>query len=266
MSYEKLKDIISGYRRVVVAFSGGVDSSLLLKCSVDVLGRENVLAATAVSETYPSSQLEEARNFAASIGVRHVELATEELSIPGFRNNPPDRCYHCKRELYLKLIELAEEEGCDAVFDGSNLDDEGDYRPGMKAIRELGVRSPLLEAGLTKSAIREISRRLGLGTWDKPALACLSSRFPYGQEITEEALEMVERAEEALRRMGFRQVRVRHYGRMARIEVDGDEIDRLLDATLRDRIVGELRKIGYVHVCADLQGYRTGSMNEVLRE
>jgi uncharacterized protein len=264
MDYEKLKEKIAGCKKALIAFSGGVDSTLLLKCAVDVLGKEKVIAATALSETYPAWQLEDASRTAASLEVTHVKFETEELSIHGFRENPPDRCYHCKKELYQKLINLAEEEGCDAVFDGSNLDDTGDYRPGLKALKELGIRSPLIEAGFTKSQIREVSKSLGLATWDKPSFACLSSRFPYGTEITEEALSMVDSAEKFLRELGFRQMRVRHYGFLARIEVGRDELDRLFAVDVREKVTSVFKEIGYRYVCVDLEGYRTGSMNEVL--
>jgi len=264
MSYEDLKTSISGCSRALIAFSGGVDSTLLLKCAVDVLGRANVVAATAMSATYPGWQLEDAARTAASLGVEHIRFETDELNIRGFRQNPPDRCYHCKKELYLKLIAIAEEEGCDAVFDGSNLDDTSDYRPGLKALHELGIRSPLIEAGLTKSEVRAISKDLGLPTWDKPSFACLSSRFPYGAEITEEALSMVDRAESFLRDLGIGQLRVRHYGDLARIEVGTDDIGRLLTKEMRGKTIRALKEIGYSYICLDLEGYRTGSMNEVL--
>jgi uncharacterized protein len=217
-----------------------------------------------VSETYPEWQKREAEAIAESLGVRHLTFATCELDIPGFRENPPDRCYHCKKELYRTLLGIAEREECDAVFDGSNLDDRDDVRPGFRALEELQIRSPLLEAGLTKAGIRQLSKQLGLPTWDKPSFACLSSRFPYGSAITEAALSMVDRAEEVLRGLGFPQVRVRHYGDMARIEIDPDEIERFLSSGVRDTVTEKLRDIGYVHVCLDLEGYRSGSMNESL--
>ncbi len=264
MYYEKLKERITGSGKVLVAFSGGVDSTLLLKCAVDVLGKANVIAATALSETYPAWQREDASKIATSLGVKHLTFETEELNIHGFRENAPDRCYHCKKELYQKLIELSREAGCDTVFDGSNLDDTGDYRPGLNALRELGIRSPLIEAALTKAQIREISKTLGLPTWNKPSFACLSSRFPYGDEITEEALTMVDRAETFLRELGFRQLRVRHYDTLARIEVGKDELERVLSSEVRDRVTEAFKAIGYRYVCIDLEGYRTGSMNEVL--
>jgi len=264
VSYEDLKKGISASRKVLIAFSGGVDSTLLLRCAVDVLGKANVLAATAMSATYPEWQLEDAKRTAVSLGIKHVRFETDELNIKGFRQNPPDRCYHCKKELYLKLIDIAEAEGCDSVFDGSNVDDTSDYRPGLKALQELGIRSPLIEAGLAKSEIRAISKELGLSTWDKPSFACLSSRFPYGSEITEKALSMVDRAENILRDLGFGQLRVRHYGDLARIEVNKDDIGRLFTGDVREKTVRALKEIGYQYICLDLEGYRTGSMNEIL--
>jgi len=264
MSYKDLKNSMSECKKALVAFSGGVDSTLLLRCAVDVLGKANVVAATAVSVTYPEWQLEDAVRTAGSLDVKHIKFETDELNISGFRQNPPDRCYHCKKELYLKLIDIAEEEKCDVVFDGSNSDDTSDYRPGLKALKELGIRSPLMETGLTKSEIRVISKDLGLPTWDKPSFACLSSRFPYGSEITEEALSMVDSAENFLRDLGINQLRVRHYGDLARIEVNADDIGMLLTGKVREKIVNALKKIGYHYVCLDLEGYRTGSMNEAL--
>lgn len=264
MLYEKVNEKIRGSRRVLVAFSGGVDSTLLLKCAVLTLGKESVIAATGVSQTYPAWQLEDAEKLASLLGVRHVKFPTKELSNPRFRENPPDRCYHCKSELYRKLIEIAREEGCDGIFDGSNLDDTSDYRPGLRALRELGIRSPLMEAGFTKDDVRTASRELGLPTWDKPSMACLSSRFPYGSEITTRDLSMVDRAEVVLRELGFRQVRVRHYDTLARIEVPGDEVDHLFTKEVREKVILELKRIGYRHVCVDLEGYRSGSMNEAL--
>lgn len=247
---------------VLIAYSGGVDSTFLLKVSSDVLG-EKVMAVTARSETYPSSEIEDVRNIISSLKVRHRFIDTQELENPSFSDNPPERCYYCKKELFAKLNIIAKEEGYDYVLDGSNLDDLKDFRPGMKAARELGIRSPLKEAGLKKDEIRDLSFQLGLPTWNKPASPCLSSRFPYGIRITKESLRIIEEAESFIKGLGYHQVRVRHYGDIARIEIEKKDIDRFL----RDgpRMVQRLKALGYSHVCLDLQGYRTGSMNETLR-
>jgi uncharacterized protein len=199
----------------------------------------------------------------AKLGVRHQIVYSEELDIAGFAENPPDRCYHCKRELFLKLANIAKEERLPWIAEGSNVDDRGDYRPGRRALRELGVRSPLDEAGLTKAEVRELSRLLGLPTWDRPSLACLASRFPYGTKITREKLSQVDRAEEALRSMGIREVRVRHHGDVARVEVGAAELGRVANE-LREEVVRRVKEAGYAYVALDLEGYRTGAMNEVL--
>lgn len=259
----RLRDIIERYGSLLVAFSGGCDSTLLVKVAHEVLGGR-ALAVTARSETYPPEEHEEAARIARKIGVRHLTIETSELSVKGFSSNQPDRCYFCKAELLEKLREIAKENGIRYVADGSSLDDMGDYRPGMRAARELGVVSPLREAGLTKQDIREMSRALGLETWDKPSLACLASRFPYGEEITPEKLGMVGAAERFIRSLGFRQVRVRHHGTVARIEVPHEDIRKFADESLREKVASKLREIGYVYVSVDLIGYRTGSLNEVL--
>lgn len=249
----------------LIAYSGGVDSSLLLKAAADVLGH-NLLAVTADSETYPRAELAAARDFACSLGVRHLILQTSELSSENFAANPPDRCYFCKKELYGKLKDLAEAEGIPFILDGSNTDDLKDYRPGSRAAAEFRVRSPLREAGFTKEDVRACARKLNLPMWDKPSLACLSSRIPYGSRITPETLRRVQSAEEHLHALGFRQVRVRHHGESARIEIDCAEFNLLLAQDTARSIVGRLKQLGYIYVCLDLEGYRTGSMNEGLLE
>jgi pyridinium-3,5-biscarboxylic acid mononucleotide sulfurtransferase len=261
---EQLKKVFEAMGKVMVAYSGGVDSSLLLKMASEAVGRENVLAVTALSPLYPERELTTAKSLAGALGVRHLLIESNELEIEGFSANPPNRCYHCKRELFGKLVDMAKGEGMRFIVEGSTLDDEKDHRPGRVAVRELGVRSPLQEAQLTKEDVRALSRALGLPTWDKPSFACLASRFPYGEEITPEGLKKVDEAEEFLFSLGFKQVRVRHYGNLARIEVLREEMNRLMDPELRDNVVSRLKKIGYTYVTVDLQGFRSGSMNEVL--
>ena len=245
----------------VVAFSGGVDSTFLLHAARVALG-DKVLAVTATSPTYPKSERDEADRIAREWVVRHRFIESNELDIPGFSSNPPDRCYHCKKELFGLLSGIARKEGYAAVCDGSNADDLNDYRPGRRAARELGVRSPLLENGITKEEIRALSRCFSLPTAEKGAFACLSSRFPYGTEITEESLRRVEACEEILREFGFRQFRVRVHGAVARIEVGREEIHRLFEPPVADAVHEGFRKNGFLYVSVDLKGYRTGSMNE----
>ncbi len=261
--YLKLKDILQDTGGVLVAYSGGADSTLLLKVAMEALG-DRALAVTASSETYPSGEVEEAVCLAEQMGARLRSIHTDEIESEQFSSNPPERCFYCKQELFGKLVAIAREEGLPVVADGSNVDDTGDYRPGMRAASELGIRSPLREAGLTKSEIRELSRELGLPTWDKPSFACLASRFPYGTQITRERLGQVGAAEQALRQMGFRQVRVRHHGDTARIEVGVEDLARLIEPEVRERIVAELQGLGYLYITLDLEGYRTGSMNKPL--
>jgi len=250
---------------VAIAYSGGVDSTFLLKVAADVLG-DKVIAITARSSTYPEREFKEAVKYIQGIGAKHIVIISEELEIEGFAKNPVNRCYYCKKELFSKIREVAYDNNINAVLDGSNADDVSDYRPGMKAAKELNVISPLKNAGFTKNNIREISKRLGLPTWNKPAFACLSSRFPYGNEITMEKLSMVERAEQFLLDLGFKQIRVRHHGDIARIEVNSEERNKFFDEETMDKVGNELKKIGFKYVTLDLLGYRTGSMNEVLTE
>ena len=257
----KLKDILKSLDSVVIAFSGGVDSTLLSKVAYKVLGDKS-LAVTAKSETYTKSELEDAIGLAKEIGIKHEVIETSELDIPEFSHNPADRCYHCKKELLKKLKEIAESKGFKHVVDGANLDDTGDYRPGMRAVNEMGVRSPLKEAELTKDEIRELSKCYGLPTWDKPSAACLASRFPYGTEITREKLNVVNDAEAFIKSFGIIQLRVRYHDQIARIEVSEKDMENLLKN--RDQIVKKLKEFGFNYVTMDLQGYRTGSMNEVL--
>lgn len=263
--YKKLKDILLELKSAVVAYSGGVDSTFLLKVAHDILG-DNVIAVTAKSSTYPEREFNEAVKYIKEIGARHIVILSEELEIEGFAKNPVNRCYYCKKELFSKIWTVARENNKNAVLDGSNADDTGDFRPGMKAAMELQVVSPLKEAGLTKDDIRELSKRMGIPTWNKPSFACLSSRFPYGNEITNEKLKMVEQAEQLLLDMGFRQIRVRHHGDIARIEVAPDERIKFFDTDVMDKVGNKLKEFGFKYVTLDLLGYRTGSMNEVLSD
>src|ERR687894_693651 len=260
----ELEEIISPYGSALVAFSGGVDSSLALAVAVRALPGGKVLAVTSNNETYLPSELDLARSFAASLGVEHLVVNTRELDNPNYASNPTNRCYFCKSTLYSDLASLAEERGYGCVVDGANKDDEGDYRPGRKAAKELGVVSPLSEAGVGKAEVRELAKLLGLPSWDKPALACLSSRFPYGQEITPEKLAHVARAEEFMRREGFRQVRVRHHGEIARLEVGPEELERAFAE--REKITAELLDAGFLYVTLDLAGYTPGSLNATLKQ
>jgi uncharacterized protein len=257
----RLHEVLGGFESVIVAFSGGVDSAYLGWAATQVLG-DATLCVTADSPSYPDHHRQLALRVAREFGLRHEIIRTAEVERPEYRANPVNRCYYCKHELYGTLSRAAAARGIAAILDGSNADDRSDHRPGRQAAREFGVRSPLDEAGLTKDDIRELSRRAGLPTWDEPASACLSSRIPYHSEVTPEKLRMIERAEAALREMGFRVCRVRHHDALARLEIGRDELPRALERDMRERIVRELRAIGYEHVTVDLQGYRMGSLNE----
>ncbi len=260
----RLYDALSSFDSVIVAFSGGVDSAYLAWVATEVLGPA-ALCVTADSPSYPDHHRQLALRIAREFSLHHEFVTTSETEQPEYRANPVNRCYYCKSELYDVLSRLAAARGIAVIVDGSNADDRSDYRPGRQAAREYGVRSPLDEADLTKADIRELSRRAGLPTWDEPASACLSSRIPYNSEVTTEKLQMIERAEAALRDLGFRVCRVRHHDTLARIELGTNELHRALDPDVRERIVRELRAIGYQHVTIDLQGYRMGSLNEGVR-
>ncbi|MCF6148452.1 MAG: ATP-dependent sacrificial sulfur transferase LarE [Candidatus Kuenenia sp.] len=260
----KLKNYIEALESVVVAFSGGVDSSLVAKVCFDVLGKK-ALAITARSETYPAFEYEEAKKIAQEIGIPHITIHTSELNIKGFAENPTNRCYFCKSELFGKLKEIAQEKGYKNVADGANFDDTNEYRPGLEAAKELSVRSPLKDLGFRKSDIREISKYLHLSNWDKPSYACMSSRFPYGDSITENKLVLVAAAEDYLRSIGLRQFRVRHHDTIARIEVMPEDFPKLLQNGKREELISKFKEIGYKYVTLDIEGYRSGSMNEVLK-
>jgi uncharacterized protein len=260
---DKLKTILSGMQSVVVAFSGGVDSTFLLKVAKMVLGQK-VMAVIAVSSTYQKKEYHDAVNLAKTIGTTLKVIETDELSDPKFINNPPERCYHCKKELFGKLKDIAKKDGYKYIVYGGTISDRSDFRPGKNAAVELGARAPLEEAGMTKEDIRKLSKQLKLPTWNKPAMACLASRFPYGEKITQEQLNKIEEAEDYINSLGFGSVRVRFYGKNARIEVEKSEIKGMLSDLNRERIVKKLKELGFIYVTLDLEGYRTGSMNEVL--
>lgn len=260
---EHLRNYIKGLNSVAVAFSSGVDSTFLLKVAADTLG-DKVIAVTAKSCSFPKRELNEAIAFCEKEGIRHFVCESEELNIEGFAQNPKNRCYLCKKELFEKIQVIADENQIENIVEGSNLDDNGDYRPGLLAVAELGIKSPLRECRFTKADIRALSKYLNLPTWEKQSFACLSSRFVYGETITEEKLGMVDKAEQLLLDMGFHQVRVRIHGRMARIEIEPEEFDKLLQEENRNRIVEAFKNYGFSYITMDLMGYRTGSMNETL--
>ncbi len=260
--FEKLKNIIRSYESVLVAFSGGVDSAFVLKVARDVLGRANVKAVTAKSDSLPEREFEESRLLARDMDVEQLVIETREIEKPGYVENAGSRCFFCKETLYETLRPLAEEQGFREICNGTNLDDLGDYRPGLKAAEQFDVKSPLVEAGFTKQDVRHCSRLLGLAVADKPAQACLSSRIPHGEKVTPEKLEQIERAEDYLKDLGFKVVRVRHHGSVARIEVSRDEIERFFDEPLREQITEAFKSFGFLYIALDLQGYRVGSLNE----
>ncbi len=263
IKYKKLREILKDMDNVVVAYSGGVDSAFLLKVAVDVLG-DNVYGVLAVSPTYPMRELEQAKSFAASINARIKIIETHELENPEFKKNPANRCYYCKNELFTQIAFTSKELKISNLVDGSNADDLQDYRPGLKALRELGVRSPLQEAGLTKYEIRELSKELGLSTWDKEAMACLSSRFAYGETIEIKSLRMIDEMENYLYDIGFHYVRARYNNKTLKIEVSSQDVNRFFENEVRLNVIEKAKLIGFAIVTVDLEGYRQGSMNENL--
>ena len=262
--YDRLLGLLKELESVVVAFSGGVDSTFLARAARDALG-DKALLVTADSETYPASELEEAKRLANHVGMRHLVVETRELDNPEYAKNPPNRCFFCKEELFTKLGLVAAREGTAHLIYGANMDDLGDHRPGMEAAKGMGVKAPLIEAEFWKAEIRELSREFGLPTWDKPSFACLSSRFQYGDTITAKKLRQIDAAEAFVRGLGFKQFRVRHHDRLARLEIAREEMGRLWEDGIQDAIVARFRELGYVHVTLDLQGFRSGSANDALK-
>ncbi len=265
--FDRLKNILRELRKIVVAFSGGVDSTFLLKVARDVLSTKNVLAATALSETTPSQEISDAEHYAKVFGVQHIRVITRELEVPEFVKNPPNKCYICRINRFGRLLEIAKEHDFSIVADGTNADDCFDFRPGNLASRELGIRSPLEEAGLTKKDIRALSKELGLATWNKPSFACLASRIPYYQEITPEKLKQVDKAERFLRETGLSaQLRVRHHGDIARLELNPDDFVRISEKDFRHYVIKHLKSLGFQYIALDLEGYTMGSLNRSLKK
>lgn len=261
---KKLKEYIKRLEKIIVAYSGGVDSSLLLKISVDTLGKDNVIAVCGISPVYPEEERKFAKDFCKKLGVKLIELKTEEFKNRNFINNPPDRCFWCKKELFSKIEEVKKKYNFKFIVDGTNKDDEKDYRPGEKAKKIYNVISPFKDCGIGKREIREISKKLNLPTWNKPQMACLASRIPYGEKIVKEKLKRIEKGERFLYSLGFKIVRVRDYNELARIEVDRNQISKLIK--YRKKIIEKFKRLGYKYITVDLEGYRTGSMNEVLEK
>lgn len=259
----RLKSILKSLKRVVVAYSGGLDSTFLLKVALDTLGKDNALAVTARSATYPKAEYEEARYIAAKMGVRHITIRTNEMAVESFKSNPVNRCYYCKKVLFKRLNDIKKKHKMRYVIDGTNFDDLKDIRHGAKAAKEQGVKRPLLEAKMTKVDIRKFSKELGLPTWNKPSFACLASRFPFHSRITSDGLKKIEESEAYMRALGFGQVRVRLHDDTARIELTGNDLS--LGLKLKDRITKRLKDIGFIYVTLDLEGYRTGSMHEAVK-
>jgi uncharacterized protein len=261
---ERLKDYLRKLGSVAIAYSSGVDSTFLLKVASHELG-DKAIAITVNSSFFPERERSEASIFCQKNGIKHITATVNVLDIEKVADNPPDRCYLCKRALFTRMKEIATKQGIENLAEGSNLDDEGDYRPGLKAIAELNIKSPLRECSFTKEDIRLLSKEMGLDTWDKPSYACLASRVPYGDKITPEKLSMIERSEDFLTELGFGQSRVRHHGDVARIELLPWEFDKLMEAEVREKVYSKLNSIGFKYVTLDIRGFRTGSMNEVLQ-